>query len=192
MTPLKEIKEPRKPTSESTSKEKPDKPSTSTDDPWKVNDDGTRVRQGRKLPYEKQLHQLFREIGGAIALVDSFSAEAFKLRSEELAYGYAKLAQEDDRVKAFFARVVAGSAYSSVVVPTACVLIPILWHFGLVPARVGVPVTFMSGLPLVTREQEQQYKTDQAKEQQRAAEAAAARATHPNGEAPGDSSSTPE
>jgi len=181
--PLKEIKEPDKPRG---TKEKPpkEKPESTSDDPWKVLDDGSKVRQGRKLPFEKQLHTLFREIGGGVSLADSFSGEAIKLRSEELAYGYAKLAQEDDNVKAFFARVLAGSAYSAVVVPTACVLIPILWHFGLVPARVGVPVTFMSGLPLVTRSQEQEWKADQAREQERAA-SEAARATHPNGEAPG-------
>ena len=183
--PLVEEKKPPK-ESKSKGEAKPKQPDTSGDDPWKTLPDGSKVRQGRKLPYEKQLHQLFREVGGAVSLADSFAGEAFKLRSEELAYGYAKLAQEDDRVKAFFARILAGSAYSAIVVPTACLIIPILWHFGMVPARIGVPITFMSGLPLVTREQEQKYKADQEREQEAAA-AEHARATHPNGEVPGDS-----
>lgn len=186
--PLKEIKEPK---GDKSPKEKSDikPPGEDRTDPWKTLPDGTKVRQGRKLPYENQLQQLFTEISGAVSLADSFSAQAIKNQAEPLAYGYAKLAKEDERVKAFFERALKGSAYSAVVVPTACVLIPVLWHFGFMPGKVGAPVTFMAGLPLVTREEEIKAAQQAFKEQQEAA-AAQSPPTHPMGEAPSDNSGT--
>jgi len=154
-----------------------------SDEPWRYLDDGSKVRQGRKLPYEKELHRLFKEIAGGVTLVDSFSGEVIKRNSEELAYGYAVLAQENDAVKAFFARITDVSAHSAIILPTVFTVVPILWHFGLMPARFGVPATVMIGMPLLTREQEQQFKADaQAEQQQAEAAEAAQRTTHPRGE----------
>ncbi len=182
--PLKEVKDP------DAGKGKSDKtktPPSDTDkaDPWKYLDDGSKVRQGRKLPFENQLRELFDAVAGGVAMADSFSGEVVNKQSEELAYGYAKLAKEDARVKAFFERVVAGSAYSAAIQPTVLVAIPILWHFGLMPSKFGVPVTIAAGMMPFTREQERQYLREQQAEQEQA-EATEAKATHPHGEAPGD------
>jgi len=190
--PLKEIKDPgKKEEKKKTSSSKPKETAepTSSQDPWKYNPDGSKVRQGRKLPYENQLHQLFTEVSGAVKMADAFSGAAIEFRAEELAYGYAKLAKEEPAIKAFFERILQGSAYSAVIVPTALTAIPILWHFGLMPAKVGVPVTFASGLPLMTREQERAAKDKAAADQRQAEEAERNAATHPRGENPGDGDS---
>lgn len=182
--PLKEIKDPPKKDGERKQRKAESTAPTTDTDPWKVLDDGSRVRQGKRLPFEKKLHKVFLEVAGAVTLADSFSGEAIKRQAAELAYGYASLAQENEAVKAFFARALTVSAYSAVVGPTAAVIIPILWHFGLIPARIGVPVTIMSGGFPFTREQEQEYKRDQQREQEAAARAA--QATHPHGDGNGD------
>lgn len=179
--PLKEVKDPgdKKPP-----KEKPAASSPDTDnDPWKYLDDGSKVRKGRKLPFEIQLRELFDTLAGAVKLVDSFSGEIIGNQSEELAYGYAKLAKEDPRIKLFFEKMVTGSAYSAVIVPTALTVIPIAWHFGFMPAKVGVPVTLAAGMMPFMRQQEQEYVAAQQAEQA-AAKASEARATHPHGETP--------
>lgn len=187
--PLKEIKEP--PAGKGKEKEKKPKPSEKPDgddSAWKYLEDGSKKRKGRKLPYEAQIHELFDEIAGAVQLVDSFSSQVISARSEELAYGYARLAKEDPRIRAFFAKALMGSAYSAVILPTALTLVPILWHFGLVPAKIGVPLTLMSGQMPVTRTQEQEWLASQQAEQAQAA--AAEKPTHPQGEGSGDGGST--
>jgi hypothetical protein len=168
-------------------KKKPSASAPETEkDPWKYLDDGTKVRQGRKLPFENQLRDLFDTVSGAVKLADSFSGEVIGNQSEELAYGYAKLAKEDPRIKLFFEKLVTGSAYSAVIVPTALTAIPIMWHFGLLPAKVGVPVTIASGMIPFTREQEREYLAAQEAEQAEtaAAERRNAEPTHPHGEPP--------
>lgn len=154
-------------------------------DPWKYLEDGTKVRQGRKLPFENSLRELFDAVAGGVKLADSFSGQVIENQAEELAYGYARLAKEDPKVKAFFEKLVTGSAYSAVVIPTAVTVIPILWHFGLMPAKLGVPVTLAAGMMPFTREQEQAAMAQQQQEQAQAAQQQE-RATHPHGEAPGD------
>jgi hypothetical protein len=169
-------------------KPKADKPDTDKTDPWKYLEDGTKVRQGRKLPLENQLRELFDAVAGGVSMADAFSGQVIGNQSEELAYGYAKLAKEDARVRAFLEKALTGSAYSAVVVPTVMTVIPIAWHFGLVPAKIGVPVTFMSGVPLITRTEEREGVEAAQKAQAEAAQAEA-RATHPQGQAPGDGDS---
>lgn len=164
------------------SESKSAKPDT---DPWKYLEDGTKVRQGRKLPFENQLRDLFDTVSGAVKLADSFSGEVIGNQAEELAYGYAKLAKEDARVRAFFEKAFTASAYSAVVVPTVLTVVPIAWHFGLVPGKVGIPLTMASGMMPVTREQEREWVASQQAEQAQAAAAEQAQATHPRGEAPG-------
>lgn len=183
----KDIQEPPPKKRKASGEAPPKKAEVNKDDPWKILPDGSKVRQGRKLPYENKLHTLFKELAGAVTLADSFSGEIIKRNSEELAYGYALLVQENDAVKAFVANLTAASSYGAVIIPTAMTAVPILWHFGLMPARFGVPATVMSGMPLVTRAQEQAYKDRVQKEQARAAAAEAQkRATHPQGEGTGD------
>lgn len=186
--PLKDIKEPKAtPGKKEAKKPAGETSSEGTDnDPWKYLDDGSKVRKGRKLPFEIQLRDLFDTLAGAVKLADSFSGEIIGNQSEELAYGYAKLAKEDPRIKLFFEKMVTGSAYSAVIVPTALTVIPIAWHFGFMPAKVGVPVTLAAGMMPFTRQQEQEYVAAQQAEQAKA-KADEARPTHPHGEAPGAS-----
>jgi len=183
--PLKEIKDPAPDKPKGSKKDDGPKASDTSADPWKYLADGTKARQGRKLPFENQLRDLFDTVAGAVKLADSFSGEVIGKQSEELAYGYAKLAKEDARIKAFFERAFTASAYSAVVVPTILTVVPIAWHFGLVPGKVGIPLTLASGMMPVTREQEREWVASQEAEQAQA-EQTAARGTHPRTEDSGD------
>lgn len=182
--PLKEMKDPgsakEKPKAKSSAEKPKAEPTVET--PWEIREDGSKVRKGRRLPYEKEIEQFFLELSGAIAMGDSFSAKAVELKAPELAYGYAKLAKDDPRVKAFFEKLLAGSAWSAALFPTVSLVVMIGWHWGFVPPQLGVPVTMGSGMLPFTREEEQQFKAAQRQEQQ-TAEAQEQRATHPRGEA---------
>lgn len=184
--PLKDIKEPKEP-KEPKSKPGKDEPKPTADtttEAWKYNDDGSKVRQGRKLPFENQLRDLFDTAAGAVKLADSFSGEIIGNQAEELAYGYAKLAKEDPRIKAFFEKMVTGTAYSAVAIPTALTVIPILWHFGVMPGKVGVPATLAAGMIPFTREEEQAALAAQQAQQAQPAQSDTPPPTHPRGEDP--------
>lgn len=195
--PLKEVKEPKKEGKKKQPSEPANEPGTAnagtTTDPWKYLDDGSKVRQGRKLPFENNLRELFDAVAGGVSLADSFSGAVIGNQAEELAYGYAKLAKEDPRIKAFFEKLVTGSAYSAVVIPTALTAVPILWHFGLLPGHIGVPATMAVGLTPFTREEERAAVVAQHQQQQQPAEAAEGTVppTHPRGEATGDGDEQP-
>lgn len=179
--PLKEIKEPTPPKGDKKKQDKaPPKSEPSVETPWEIREDGSKVRKGRRLPYEKELEQFFIELSGALAMADSFSAKAVEIKAPELAYGYARLAKDDPRVKAFFEKLLTGSAWSAAIFPTVTLALMVGWHWGLVPSQLGVPVTLGSGMLPFTREQEQQAKAQSAKEQAEAE--AQARSTHPRGE----------
>lgn len=183
--PLKEIKEPDTPKSDKKEPKREPKPKVepTVESPWEIHEDGTKVRKGRRLPYEKEIEQFVIELSGAVAMADSFSAKAIELKAPELAYGYARLAKDDPRVKAFFEKILTGSAWSAALFPTVTLAVMIGWHWGFIPPQLGVPATVGSGMMPFTRAQEQEYKAEQKREQQQAAEAEA-RATHPRGEAP--------
>lgn len=177
--PLKNIDEPPKPkreksgTNRNKAKAKASE-DTHPDNPWGVDDSGRRIRVTRALPYEIKLREFFVELSGAAALADSFSAKVLELKGEELAYGYAKLAKEDARVKAFFEKILQGSAWSAALMPTVSVVIMIGWHHGFIPPKLGVPMTIANGMMPVTRAQERQYKEQHRKEQAEAAQRTAA------------------
>lgn len=189
MMPLKEVKEPG---SKSEPKKKPasKKPSggeaSAPESPWKINPDGSKERQGRRLPFEKEIHQFFIEVSGAVALADSFTANAIELKSEELAYGYARLAKDDPRVKAFFDKLLTGTAWSAALMPTVTLVAMVGFHYGLVPPRIGVPVVMMHGMMPLTREEEQALKAQHHAEQA-AAQAKGSSEAHPHGESNGAS-----
>lgn len=194
--PLKDMQEPPKSPPKSPpgggGRPQSDTPQPEGDSPWKVDANGKRTRKGRKLPYEAQIHQLLLEVSGAVALADSFSAKAIELKSEELAYGYARLAKEDPRVKALFERLVQGTALSAALIPSLSLVAMIGWHFGFIPSKVGVPVTLANGMIPFTREQEQAAKSQVTEDQAEAHAQAQARATHPNGEGPDAGGGSPE
>lgn len=182
--PLKEMNEPDSPKREKKEQAKKTEPKPKTEpsveSPWEIREDGSKVRKGRRLPYEKEIEQFFVELSGAVAMADSFSAKAIELKAPELAYGYARLAKDDPRVKAFFEKLLTGSAWSAALFPTVTLAVMIGWHWGFVPPQLGVPITLGTGMFPFTREQEQEAKAQAAQEQAQAA--AQQRATHPRGE----------
>lgn len=184
--PLKEIKDPDSPKGEKKEQAKKTKPKpepeSTVETPWEIREDGTKVRKGRRLPYEKEIEQFLVEVSGAVAMADSFSAKAIELKAPELAYGYARLAKDDPRVKAFFEKILTGSAWSAALFPTVTLAVMVGWHWGFVPPQLGVPVVFGTGMMPLTRAEEQALKAQVSKEQQAAA-AAEQGPTHPRGEA---------
>lgn len=133
----------------------------------------------RALPYESKLKEFFLTIAGVIALSDTFTATIIENKADELAHGYAKLAQEDSRVKNVLARILEGSAWSAALMPTVTVMVAILWHHGIfVPDRLGVPMAMANGVMPVTREQELQMKIQAEQEQAEAAARAGANGNH--------------
>lgn len=161
---VKEIKEPGKkpPKDKKPPREKPDSDSNS---PWKVNDAGERVRNTRALPHEIRLRETFAEAAALLKTVDGFSGTLLEAKGEELAYGYAKLAKEDPRVKRVLDRILEGSAWSAAMAPTISLVICIGWHYGMIPTKVGVPMVLANGMMPVTREQEINYRRDAEREQ---------------------------
>lgn len=157
---------------------------TGEDSPWKHNEDGTRQRVGKKLPYETRLKEFFAGISGVATLAgDSFTAAAIEGKSEELAFGYAKLAQNDPRVKRVISFLLEGSAWTEAIIPTLGLAIVVGWHYGFVPDQLGVPLTVANGMLPLTREQEIAIKEKAAREQ---AEAEQRKRTDGNGQG-GDS-----
>lgn len=157
---------------------------TDDDSPWNYVD-GKKVRQGRKLPNEAKIQQFLIESAQMLSLADEFTATAILNKSDELAYGYAKLAQEDPRVRKIVTMLTSSSAWAAAMIPTATILVASLWHHGFLPDRIGVPVTMMQELPTMTR-QEINEAREAAMREGRAAEARAAQSTHPKAEENGD------
>lgn len=157
---------------------KPSKAKATDDDsPWTYID-GKKVRQGRKLPNEAKIQQFLIESAEMLSVADEFTATAILKKSDELAYGYAKLAQEDPRVRKIVTMLTSSSAWAAAMVPTATILVAVLWHHGFMPDRVGMPVTMMQELPLMTRAEINEAR-ETAMREGREAEQRAATATHP-------------
>lgn len=133
----------------------------------------------RALPLESKLKQLFTAAGGAADMAgDQFVANVLEYRAGDLAHGWARLAQENPRVKAFLTMLLEGSAWSEALIPTLGVGIAIAWHYGYAPDKIGVPmalgsVNMEAGQFPMSREVEQEMR---AQAQQAAAKAAAEKA----------------
>ena len=133
--------------------------------PWELKD-GKRKRSTRALPLEIRLREFFVGLSGVAALAgDTFTANAIEIKAEELAYGYAKLASVDSRVKRILTTLLEGSAWTEAMVPTLGLVIVVGWHWGAIPDQLGVPMTLANGMVPVTREQEQAIKAQAAKDQ---------------------------
>jgi hypothetical protein len=153
---VQDIKEPR-------GKKTGDSPDSS---PWKTDSDGTRKRGTRALPLEIRLREFFVSLAGVSMLAgDSFTANAIEAKSEELAYGYAKLASVDPRVKRVLTMLLEGSAWTEALIPTLGLAIIVGWHYGAVPDQLGVPMTLANNMVPVTRSQEQSIKAQAARDQ---------------------------
>lgn len=152
---------------------------TDDDSPWKYVD-GEKQRQGRKLPNETKIHQFLIESAEMLSIADQFTATAILNKSEELAYGYARLAQDDPRVRKIISTLTSSSAWATAMVPTATILVAVAWHHGFMPDRIGLPVTMMQGLPTYTRAQMVEAAA-QARREGEAAEKAGSAHSHPRG-----------
>jgi hypothetical protein len=121
--------------------------------------DGTKVRNTRKLPLENRLNELCAGFA-ATALIagDEFTANAISVKAPELAYGWAKLAQSDARVKRVLEALFEGSAWAEALIPTVGLLVVVGWHYGYIPGRVGVPLAMANGLVPISREQEKEMQ----------------------------------
>jgi hypothetical protein len=100
---------------------------------------------------------------------DSFTAQAIEIKSEELAYGYAKLAQNDPRVKHVLQMLLEGSAWAEALIPTIGLLIVVGWHHGYVPDQIGVPFTVANGMMPVSRSMEKKMREQAQQDQSDAA-----------------------
>lgn len=124
------------------------------------------------LPMEKKLRNVFVGFaGGAEMLGDEFSANAIESKSEELAYGWALLAQENERVRTAVSWLLETSAWGEAIIPTAMLGGMIAWHYGLVPDKFGIPLVQLSGTVPISREQEIHLQRMAQAEAQKEAEA---------------------
>lgn len=158
-------------------------------------EDGNKVRNTRALPLENKLKEVLLGTGAILSFKDEFVGIAVEKKAPEIAYGWAKLASEEPRVKRALEFVLEGSAWSEALLPTATLAVAVLWHYGIfIPDKIGVPMTIAVGVMPVSREVEQEMREAAAAESQQAAattaqreadEAAAAATDKPiNGDGP--------
>lgn len=139
--------------------------------PWKIEVDleqGAirRVRNfSRKdgvpaLPLEKKLREVFMGIAGGIFMLgEEFSSTVIENKAAELAYGWARVAQENEKVRIFLTWAVTTNAWADAAVPTGVVVGAIAWRTGVLPegfiASIGERAAKFSGaLPLSKEEEE--------------------------------------
>ena len=146
-------------------KESRKSPKSAGGEPWKINEDGTKQRASRALPYANRISELLAGASGTALLAgDQFTAQAIAAKSPELAYGWAKLAQSDPRVKRVLEALFEGSAWAEALIPTIGLVIVVGWHYGMVPDRLGAPLSVASGLIPVSREQEKEARVREARQ----------------------------
>lgn len=177
---VKEIKEPKG------SRAPKGEASGGAESPWTTNPEtGERKRSTRALPLETRLREFFVSLSGVATLAgDSFTGQAISAKSEELAYGYAKLAQVNPAVKRVLTTLLEGSAWTEALVPTLGLVIVVGWHYGMVPDQLGVPFTMANGMVPVTRTQEQDMKAQAARDQAQAQAKAQAKGNGGDGSKP--------
>lgn len=160
--------------------EPPKKPSTQngtpTEGPWKEGPNGEKLRNGRALPFENKLKELLIGVGTVMSFKDEYVGTVMQNQAPEIAYGWAKLASEEPRVKRALEVLLTGSAWQEAIMPTATLAIAVLWHYGIfVPDKIGAPVSLMVGAIPISREQENELKSRAEAEAQQAAAAEAQR-----------------
>lgn len=132
-----------------------------TESAWKYNDDGTKTRSSRLLPYESKLRELLTTAAGGMRLAahDDFAANAILGKTDELAYGYAKLAKENPEVKKVLDFIFSTSALAEAVIPTSTLALMLAWHYGFfVPDKIGGALALANGIIPESREVEVERK----------------------------------
>jgi hypothetical protein len=108
------------------------------------------------LPLEKKLRDLFMGLAGLAEMVgDEFSSKVVENKAEELAYGWARVAQENEKVRIAIKWMVETTAWTDAVVPTVLVGGSIAWRYGMVPDQIGQPIAkFAGAIPMTPEEEE--------------------------------------
>lgn len=145
---------------------------TDLNSPWKVevNLEKGEIRRVRDfsrkdgipaLPFEKKLREVFMGVAGGIFMLgEEFSSTVIENKAAELAYGWARVAQENEKVRVFIGWAVTTNAWTDAAVPTAVVVGAIAWRTNMLPegmiASMGERAAKFSGaLPLSKEEEEQ-------------------------------------
>jgi hypothetical protein len=107
------------------------------------------------LPLEKKLRDVFMGIAGLAEMGgDEFSATAIENKAEELAYGWARVAQENEKVRLVLRWLVETNAWTDAAVPTVIVGGAIAWKYNLIPDKIGEPIAKFSGAVPMTPDEE--------------------------------------
>lgn len=159
-----------------------DNPDHTVKSPWKLeidieNESIRRVRNTARedgvptLPLEAKLRTVFMGLSGVAEMLgDQFSATAVESKADELAYGWALLASENERVRIVIKFLVETSAWTEAAVPTIMVGGVIAYHYNALPDQVGIPLTKFAGLAPMSREQEVEQRRRLAAQMQKEAE----------------------
>lgn len=109
----------------------------------------------KALPLEKKLRDLFMGLAGLAQMVgDEFSSNVVENKAEELAYGWARVAQENESVRIALNWMVETNAWTDAVIPTVMVGGSIAWRYNLLPDKIGEPIAKFSGAIPMTPEEE--------------------------------------
>lgn len=165
MSPVKKTREPGKEPPPKASGTQP----INDDGPWRYDDQGKKHRNSRILPFENKLKELLLNVSAIVSFQDEFTAIAIQNQAPDIAYGWAKLASEDDRVKRVLHMLLEGSSWADALMPTATLAVAVLWHYGIfIPDKLGVPVSMAAGAIPISREVEQEMKAAAKAEAQQA------------------------
>ena len=111
------------------------------------------------LPLEKKLQEVFMFLAGIAEMTgDGFSSNVIEQKSVELAYGWARVAQENEKVRLVLKWIVETNAWTDAIAPTILVTGAIAWHHDLLPERIGAPIAKFAGAVPVTPEEEEAMK----------------------------------
>jgi len=109
----------------------------------------------KALPMERKLRDLFMAVAGLAEMAgDKFSSTAVENKAEELAYGWARVAQENEKVRLALRWLVETNAWTDAAVPTVIVGGAVAWKYNLLPDKIGEPIAKFSGAIPMTPEEE--------------------------------------
>lgn len=113
----------------------------------------------KALPLEKKLRDLCMGLAGlAEMLGDEFSATVVESKAEELAYGWARVAQENEKIRLVLRWMVETNAWTDAAIPTVMVGGSIAWKYGVLPDAIGQPIAKFAGAIPMTPEEEKEIQ----------------------------------
>lgn len=113
----------------------------------------------KALPLEKKLRDLCMGLAGVAEMLgDEFSSTVVESKAEELAYGWARVAQENEKVRLVLRWLVETNAWTDAVIPTVLVGGSIAWHYDVLPDSIGQPIAKFAGAIPMTPEEEKEIQ----------------------------------